>query len=137
MNKIASIQKRSIAYFLDEMVVSVVFLFIIWEYMPKNSASLEEINKVVSGFVFYMIALKILYHSFFVWLYGATLGKMALKIEVISQSGNKINFFQSFNRAVFRIVSEIIFYLGFALAFLNQNKEALHDKTAKTLVVNA
>ncbi|MEE8588637.1 MAG: RDD family protein [Sulfurimonadaceae bacterium] len=45
-------------------------------------------------------------------------------------------FGSAFNRGVFRIISEMIFYLGFIWAFYSKNRQSWHDKTARTLVVN-
>ena len=40
-------------------------------------------------------------------------------------------------RAVMRVVSEILFYFGFVVAFFSPLKLTWHDKFAKTLVVDA
>ncbi|MCF6173268.1 MAG: RDD family protein [Campylobacteraceae bacterium] len=79
-----------------------------------------------------------MYQAFFVWAYGATPGKMLLKIRVIStvDLGNP-NMIYSINRSLIRIVSESLFYIGFLWAFTNPKRETWHDKVAKTLVVNA
>ena len=43
---------------------------------------------------------------------------------------------QSFVRSCFRIVSEMLMYLPFLFVFENRIYQALHDKVAKTIVVN-
>jgi uncharacterized RDD family membrane protein YckC len=45
--------------------------------------------------------------------------------------------FYSASRAVVRLFSESVFYIGFIWAFLNPKRETWHDKFGKTLVVNA
>ena len=87
---------------------------------------------------FYLIMLiKVVYQSFFVWYYGATLGKLAVKIRVIDFNHfGKVTLFQSFLRAVVRLLSEFVFYIGFLLSYYTQSKQTLHDKISKTLVVN-
>ena len=43
----------------------------------------------------------------------------------------------AFNRAVFRVVSEMIFYLGFLWGMMDPLRQTWHDKTARTVVVDA
>jgi uncharacterized RDD family membrane protein YckC len=47
------------------------------------------------------------------------------------------NIESSINRAIFRIVSESFFYLGFLWGFFDPARQTLHDKTARTLVIDA
>ncbi|MBD3810186.1 MAG: hypothetical protein IE884_06755 [Sulfuricurvum sp.] len=46
-------------------------------------------------------------------------------------------FFSAFNRSVFRVVSELLFYLGFVWAMLDPYHRSWHDRTGRTLVINA
>ena len=62
---------------------------------------------------------------------------MILKIEVIEERDFQTpSFLVSLNRAIGRVISEMLFYLGFAWAFLDPKRQTWHDKLAKTLVVN-
>ena len=82
--------------------------------------------------------MKIVYQTFFVMQYGATLGKLAVKIKVIEIATlTNPNILSSLNRAIFRIVSEMLFYLGFLWGMMDPARQTWHDKTAKTLVVDA
>jgi uncharacterized RDD family membrane protein YckC len=82
--------------------------------------------------------IKIIYQTFFVYQYGATLGKIFMKIQVVDAvTLQRPNFSSALNRGVFRIISEMIFYFGFVWAFYDKNRQSWHDKTARTLVVNA
>jgi uncharacterized RDD family membrane protein YckC len=54
----------------------------------------------------------------------------------ISTSGNSKNVISALNRGIFRVISELFFYLGFLWGLLDPTTQAWHDKTAKTLVVN-
>ncbi len=92
---------------------------------------------VINTSFYYVVLLKIIYQTFFVWQYGATPGKMFLKIQIIDRNiFEKPSFISALNRAVVRIFSEMFFYLGFIWAFLNPLKETWHDKLAKTLVID-
>ena len=84
------------------------------------------------------IILKIIYQTFFVYQYGATLGKLAMKIKVIEiRTQSNPSFASSLNRAIFRIISEMFFYLGFLWGMMDPLKQTWHDKTAKTLVIKS
>ena len=78
------------------------------------------------------------------WLYYAlmessskqgTLGKMALGIKVTDMDGNRISFGRATGRYFSKIISAIPLYIGFIMAAFTDNKQALHDKIASTLVL--
>ena len=134
---LAPLQKRVLAYFVDEILVSVLFALIYLDQLPENISTEETIN-IVNDLFMYIVLLKITYQTFFVWMYGATIGRIFLKIRVISTVDlENPTFFLSLSRASFRIISESLFYLGFLWAALNPKRETWHDKVANTLVVNA
>jgi len=135
--ELATLQKRAVAFFIDEMLLSLIFLLILWDKIAAADES-EAIVSLVNAFTFEYLLIKILYQTFFVYQYGATLGKIFMKIQVVDALTMQRPVFSSaLNRAVFRIISEMIFYLGFVWAFYDKNRQSWHDKTARTLVVNA
>jgi len=134
---LASISKRSTAFLIDEMLLSFLLIAALWDSF-STAVTMEEIVNLTNSFVLEYIALKIFYQAFFVMQYGATVGKLLLKIKVIQiKTVSNPNVIQALNRAIFRIVSEMLFYLGFLWGMLDKTKQTWHDKTAKTLVVNA
>jgi uncharacterized RDD family membrane protein YckC len=134
---LASIQKRAIAFLIDELLLSALLMIILWEGF-SSAGTLEAMVALTNAYVLEYIGMKILYQTVFVMLYGATIGKIVMKIRVveIATLANP-SFMPAFNRAVFRIISEMIFYLGFLWAMLDPARQAWHDKTARTLVVDA
>ena len=136
--KLAPFGKRIMAYAIDDLLISTIFIIILWGPV-RASTSVEEVAVIINSFWLFMVMTQIIYHTFFVWQYGGTLGKIAMKIEVVEvQDGvyTKPRFSSSLNRSIFRIVSGMIFYLGFVWAFIDSNRQTLHDKTAHTLVVS-
>ena len=134
---LASIQKRSLAFFIDEMLLSFIFIAIIWNYFVQ-AAGIEQIIALTNSFVLEYMAVKIVYQTLFVYMYGASLGKIVAKIRVVEIDNlDNPRFFVSFNRAVFRIISETIFYMGFLWGMLTPSRQTWHDLTAKTLVIDA
>ena len=134
---LATIKKRALAFFIDELLLSILLMIAMWDSFV-NAATTEDIIILTNSYAMQYIGMKIVYQTFFVMQYGATLGKIAVKIRVIDiQTGANPTFFVALNRAIFRIISEMIFYLGFLWAFMDPARQAWHDKTARTLVVNA
>ena len=134
---LASIKKRSMAFFIDEMLLSFLLIIALWDSFA-SAQTMEEIILVTNTFVLEYMAMKIFYQAFFSMQYGASLGKMAMKIRIIElKTLDNPNVLSSLNRAIFRVVSEMVFYLGFLWGMVNQTRQAWHDVTAKTLVVNA
>ncbi len=133
---LASINKRGIAFFIDEMIISILF-YIIYADSFAKAGSLESVIELTNMLFLQVILLKIIYHTFFVWMYGATVGKILLKIKVVSLDElDNPNLMSSFIRAVVRIVSEFLLYLGFLWAFFDKARQAWHDKAAKTVVID-
>ncbi len=103
-----------------------------------SAQTIEELISVTNSFILEFIAMKIIYQSFFIMQYGATLGKIIAKIRVIEIATlQNPNVLVSLNRATFRVIGELLFYLGFLWAIFDPSRQGWHDKTAKTLVVNA
>jgi len=134
---IAPIKKRAVAFFVDEMLLSFLLIFALWDSFVQ-AGSTQEIILLTNSFVLEYMMMKIIYQAFFVMQYGATLGKIMMKIKVIElKTLDHPNVIVSLNRAIFRVISEMMFYLGFLWGILNPSRQAWHDLTAKTLVVDA
>jgi len=133
---LADTKKRALAFFIDEMLLSFLLIIALWDAFSA-AANIEEMIQTTNMFFLEYMFMKIIYQGFFVMHYGASLGKMAMKIRVIEiRTVANPNVLCSLNRAIFRVISEMIFYLGFLWGMLDPARQTWHDKTAKTLVVN-
>lgn len=142
---IASTQKRIASFVIDDIVIS-VFIFIIFydqfsevfsNIMVVDQAAIEGINAFISQNIMVIFAVKIIYHTVLVWQNGMTLGKYLMKIRVIDlETGRVPNLPKAFLRASIRIPSEVLFYLGFLMAFFVPLKQTLHDKLSHCVVVD-
>jgi len=133
---LASIQKRSMAFFIDEMLLSLLLIIALWDSF-KVAVTVEDMIMLTNTFVLEYMAMKIIYQTFFVMNYGATIGKLVMKIRVIEIKTLQFpSIISSLNRAIFRVISEMLFYLGFLWGMMDKSRQSWHDKTAKTLVVN-
>lgn len=135
--ELAPIGKRGLAFFIDELLLTTLFMIVLWEGISQTD-TMEQLLFVTNAYVLEYMGMKIVYQTVFTAMYGASLGKMAAKIRVVSMDeGEMPGWIASFNRAVFRIISEMIFYLGFIWAMFDPGNQGWHDRTARTVVVNA
>ena len=136
--QLASMRSRAFAFVIDDLLVTAIIMIIFWESIIALSNDMEAMMFLMkTDLVMPLIALKVTYHTFFVWYYGATVGKIIAKIRVIDvNSWGKVSLFSSFLRSIGRIFSEMFFYAGFLIGFFNEGRKTFHDITGKTLVVN-
>jgi len=135
--ELASNKKRLYSFVIDDLLVTFIAMFLLWTPIQNSNGDYEQIVAIMNAAFIQIVVIKIIYQSFFIWYYGATLGKMFFKIRVIDFNHfGKITFAQSLLRSTARIFSESIFYIGFMFSFYTQSRQTLHDKIAKTLVVN-
>jgi len=134
---LASVSKRATAFFLDELLLSLLLMVAMWDSFTSATTT-QEVVELTSAVTMEYILMKILYQAFFVQKYGATLGKIAMKIKVIElKTVANPSFASSINRSVFRIISEMMFYLGFLWGILSPTKQTWHDLTARTIVIES
>ncbi len=137
--QLALMRSRAFSYIIDDLIVTLIIMIIFRESIMQVS---EDYNAMIHlmqiELLTPLIILKIVYHTFFIWYYGATPGKMITKIRVIDANHwGRVSIISALFRAVGRIFSEMFFYLGFLIGFFNVGRKTFHDFVAKTLVVNA
>lgn len=142
---IASSQKRIASFVIDDIVITLFFIIIFYDQFSAvfsnitvvDEAALESINAFISQNLLVVLSIKLIYHTVLVWQNGMTLGKYLMKIKVIDlETGNTPGFQKALLRASVRIPSEVLFYLGFLMAFFVPLKQTLHDKVSNCVVVN-
>lgn len=65
----------------------------------------------------------------------ATLGKIVVSIVVTDMKGARISFSRATLRYLSKILSQVLFYGGYAMVAFTEKKQGLHDKIAGTLVL--
>jgi uncharacterized RDD family membrane protein YckC len=135
----AGFWRRCAACLIDAFVIAILVWLVSLAAMAVVMGSGGSIASMISaGFVMYALQIVI------VWLYyawqecspvQATLGKRAMGIKVTDDYGPRIGFGRATGRYFGKIISGIIFNIGFLLAGWTARKQALHDMIAGTLVV--
>jgi len=67
----------------------------------------------------------------------ASLGKLVFGIKVVDQQGARLDFLSCLIRNISKFLSSLIFMLGYLMALLTKNKQALHDLIAGSYVVRS
>ena len=135
--QLATISSRIKAFIIDDILITLLVLLIFWETIA-GSSDLSTVLILMNEFVLQVLVLKFIYQTFFVWYYGATIGKIVAKVRVVDFDNlSRISLFQSALRSFGRILSEMFFYIGFIFSFFNDGRQTFHDKISKTLVVDA
>jgi uncharacterized RDD family membrane protein YckC len=84
---------------------------------------------------FVQIAVALSYEVVMVGKYGATLGKMACKIKVVTADGGKVSYLRALGRYFAKMLSGMICLVGYIMAGFDEEKRALHDRICDTRVV--
>jgi len=82
----------------------------------------------------------ILILAYSVWMdgtYGATVGKMVLKLKITKENGKKITYSDALLRRLSSYLSAAVLFLGYFNVIWDEKKQGWHDKIAKTVVVKA
>lgn len=145
---------RFLAYVIDYLLMYFIQIFAIVPLLAFFGIALisfDQLNELnpeeMLPFVIAAVGVFAIFGLFFAiigWLYfaimessaqQATLGKMVLGIKVTDMQGNRITFLQATGRYFGKILSAIIFNIGFIMAGFTEKKQALHDLMAGCLVV--
>lgn len=110
---------------------SVVIAFIFISGDPDSMSAVM----VQVAIIFLNMLIGTAYTTFFLGKYGATLGKMALKLKVVRSDGEPLSYGRAFGRHFADLLSGLILYIGYIIAAFDEEKRALHDHICDTRVV--
>lgn len=132
--------KRLVAYLIDTTLLTIV-LFIVIKLMIKSLFDGDDLTHELAKTIGNMVVLLSisLYLAYFTFMESskmqATVGKIIMKIKVVNEKFEKLTFVNALGRSVSRLISGIIFGIGYLMVLFNKDKKALHDMIAKTYVV--
>ena len=129
---------RVVAYIIDAIVLgvasSILFAVLGVSMVPKDLDSYYTPTLVWANLGSLVV----------VWLYfalmessarGATVGKMAMGLRVVTGSGERLSFLNATGRYFAKFLSAMFMGIGFLMVGFTDRKRGLHDMIANTLVV--
>ncbi len=150
MNKIypyAGFWKRAIAYFIDSLVlfipqitvwVGCIFLVFRTHLHGGDSFPTQLYEQTFTQLT--VLLNTVMWWLYFAWMesssYQGTLGKIIMGIKVVDKDGNRLSFGHASCRFLGKYLSGLTMCVGFLMAGATRKKQALHDKTASTYVVD-
>ena len=89
---------------------------------------------IASSFIGF--ALQVGYATFFIGKYGATPGKMACGLKVVRPDGGAVSYLRAFGRFFGKMLSGLVFCIGYIMVAFDEEKQGLHDRICDTRVVH-
>ncbi len=148
---------RFVAYIVDYIIIQVAQSIIIfpilglfgisfftfnddidWEYMSQGEimAMTATIIGAAGAAITVALILQVLYYSLMeASKYQGTVGKLVLGLKVTDMNGEALDFPKAFIRNLAKILSGMIFLIGYIMAGFTDKKQALHDIIAGALIV--
>ncbi len=125
------------AKLLDGLILGVIFIPPMLYFAFKNIGAKPQpqFQILQAAFQFGYIFANLGYSIFFLGRYGATPGKMACKLQVVTAEGGRVSFGRATGRGFAEMLSGIICDLGYLIAAFDGQKRALHDHICNTRVV--
>lgn len=141
----AGFWRRVVAYVVDGLLVGVVMTVLIFVFAAGAIGGIAAGSPEAAAAVFGLMGLINLGSIIAMWLYFAlmesspaqgTLGKIAVGLIVTDLEGRRIGFGRATGRFFGKILSGLVFAIGFLMAGFTERKQGLHDMLAGTLVLN-
>ena len=138
----AGFWRRFVAMLIDSFLltiiqIGVVVILAFGAYVKVRYWPFEEMINQLGGWM--DVLWFILFLVYFAWMESstkqATLGKMVLGLQVTDLESNRITFLRATGRNMAKILSTLIFFIGYLMAAFTKKKQALHDQAANCLVI--
>ncbi len=136
--KYAGFWVRFCAFFIDNIVIMILGLIFGFVIGFLFAVSGIDRNVIVPLSQLFGILLSWGYFIYMTYNYEATFGKRAFGLRVVPTDGEQLDLGQVVLReTVGRIVSTIIFCIGYFMIGFDAKKQGIHDKIGKTAVIYA
>ncbi|MFA0961741.1 RDD family protein [Roseivirga sp. BDSF3-8] len=143
----AGFGRRLVAFILDSFILSIPYSivgsvfglgFVGVFQNPDRYSGEAQTTIIASGIILYAVlyVVGLLYYALMESSpRQATIGKLALDIKVMDMQGNRLTFGKALGRNLAKLISGMIFYIGYIMAAFTEKKQGLHDIVANVLVV--
>jgi uncharacterized RDD family membrane protein YckC len=135
----ASFTKRLIAFYIDFIIVVIILILI---EIPKVISEMADhsnhnYNHEINPFHGWSILAFVFYSGLQNYFFkGQTLGKMIMKIKIISLTHEHLSLWHSIERSLGYGASALEGGFGFIQYFTHPNHQTVHDRIAETIVIS-
>jgi len=132
---------RLVAFLVDGLILAVVGCGIglasVAAVFPFFGSDIEGGLGIAFQLLNYLVSFTVgcTYYTFFVGRYGATPGKMLLRLRIVRPDGSKLTYWRAFGRYWATMVSYLTCYVGYIIAAFDDEKRTLHDHICATRVI--
>ena len=126
---------RFVAKLLDGVIIGVPGWVLQFGAMALFS---DNPNMATAAMLVGWVLSMVLNISYYTWMHGkwgATVGKMACGLRVVTASGGPIAYGLAAGRFFAEMVSGMIIYIGYIMAAFDDEHRALHDRICNTRVI--
>jgi uncharacterized RDD family membrane protein YckC len=133
---IASLGSRTRAALIDHAILFGIDIIVFYSTLRMAALTTDEWRALpLLPFLAFLVLLKVAYFSAFTALGGQTIGKMAAGIRVVADDHLRMDPSRAITRTLTAIVSLASLGLGLIPALISPERRALHDRVARTHVV--
>jgi len=118
------------------LVAGLPFLIFFFSQLSKGPLD-KGFELIINLFQLAMIVVGVGYNTWFVGKYGATPGKMLLRLKVVMEDGDKLSYMRALGRHFAEMLSGMICYIGYIMVAFDEEKRSLHDRICNTRVVKS
>ena len=147
-HRLAAHKNRIAAFFLDGIPITILvasFYYLFFDFGPVLDDYLVDSSDFGTQRAFWEQIVFIQWTSILTWIiYGtvmesserrATFGKQFMQLQVVGAEGQQLSLGQAAARNFSKILSQLVYYLGFLWSFWDSDRQTWHDKIAKTYVI--
>ena len=131
--KYAGFWRRFIAIHIDLFVIFTIQFCLYAALSAVDAVLVETFSGALN--LSYLVVYWLYFAGMECSTYQGTLGKVLVGIIVTDTEGNRISFLRATGRNAGKILSSLIFGIGYLLAAFTKRKQALHDMPANCLVI--
>lgn len=126
--------RRAVAIIIDSILLFIVGYVIAF----ATGGTTQDGYNLMGGPAFLLIGIGLGYYMVMEAMWGATLGKKAMRLKVVKEDGTALDWQASIVRNILRLIDGFLFYLVAAIVvWISKKRQRLGDMAAHTLVVKA
>jgi uncharacterized RDD family membrane protein YckC len=136
---------RYLAVLVDSLVFSVLIVMVFaigviafpidWTNVGRSQADLLRLLAIEGAVWLSALLFAAIYETWMIGRYGATLGKMACSLKVVTSDGGNVSYGRALGRHFAKHLSSFIIGIGYIMAGFDEEKRALHDRICDTRVI--